>query len=103
MGEILSSILLLASAELLMTFPDQCFEDSRSDTVLIELIFLLFVSFDLLTFNNDLLGYFFGRVFSRLETNNQFWDLALATIRSPFWTIHQMLLSGLQIVISELW
>ena len=41
MSEVLSAVLLLASLELLVSFPDEAFEDCGSDTVLVELVFLL--------------------------------------------------------------
>lgn len=59
MREVLSCVLLLSSAKLLMTLAKKCLEDCWSDTILVELILLLLISFDFFTFDDYFLSHFF--------------------------------------------
>ena len=72
-GEVLTRILLLPCLKLFMAFTNQRLEDSRSDSILIELVFLLFCcGLLLLASKVDLLSELLLRVLPRLQTDDKF-------------------------------
>lgn len=88
-SEVLSSVLLLCSLELLVTFAEKGLKELRSYTILVEFVFLRFVCVDLNRFVCEkLLG-----VLTRVKSNHELSHLTLFAVGGPRLTRVKMLFS----------